>query len=565
MAPRASGGPFSIMFNMTNKEHLLQPDYTLNSPGFQGKVVIDFSNYIPDDDFVRLLDQIGDEMDYTELEATYSKLGRNPGVPPKVMFKTWVYAYSQCRYSSRDVAALCRRDLHAIWLLEGNLPPSHNTFARFRARHLVDGVMDGLFAQLIGLLNELDEVQFKNFFIDGSKFEAYANRYTFVWKKSILHHQGNLFEKIKAFLDDYNSHFRSSLFFSEGKAEECLEQSLKVLDAVVIEIKGIAFVHGKGKRKPPEQKLYEAASEHLSKLREYARWLALVGEGRSSLSKTDLDATFMRLKDDHMKNGQLKPAYNVQLAVESEYIVWAGLFQNANDLNTFVPFMESIRERFDSCMEDLAVTADAGYESEQNYRYLDGRGIVAYIKPANYEQMKTKKFKIQIGRRENMSYDVESDSYICASGNRLVLQGTRRSISKAGYESEVSTYRCENCRGCPLREKCMKSKNPEYNKQVEVSKKFTAYREASHENIISDKGIILRMNRSIQVEGAFGIIKEDAIFRRFFLRGLPKTTAEFFLLAFAFNSRKLHSRIQNKRTGLHLFCPEPEMGHQTVA
>ena len=535
---------------MISKEKLLQPDYTIFETGYQGKIEIDFTDHIPHDAEVRLINEIGDELDYTELEATYSKLGRKPSVPPKIMFKLWLYAYIMCHYSCRDIYKLCTRDIHAMWLLEGRTVPHYTTFANFRSGHLIDGVMENLFIQLLEILISMDEIDFKDAFIDGSKFEAYANRYTFVWKKSILHHLGNLHEKIKKFFPDFNTRYLTEIEFFPKTLETSLQRCIRILNAS-IEVKGIELVYGKGKRKTVEQRLLEKANEYLLKLREYHMWLELIGKGRSSLSKTDIDATFMRMKDDHMRNGQLKPGYNVQIAVQAEYILWTELFQNANDVNTAIPFIKRMPESFLERLE--RAIADAGYESEENYQFLEENGIEAFIKPSNYEQSKKRSFKKQIGRVENMDYDVESDSYICANGQKLTVKGISQKKSSTGYESEVTIYESASCKGCPLRSQCMKSKNEEHNKQIRVSKEFIRYREQSHANITSKEGILLRINRSIQVEGAFGVIKEDSIFRRFFLRGLEKTSTEFKLLSFAFNIKKLHNRIQDDRIGLQLF------------
>ena len=541
---------FGILFFMTTKEKILQQDYTIFESGYQGKIEIDFAAYIPHDAEVRLINQIGDELDYTELLTTYSHLGRKPSVPPKIMFKLWLYAYVMCHYSCRDIYKLCTRDIHAIWLLEGNVAPHYTTFANFRSTNLVDGVLENLFIQFVEILISIDEIDLKQAFFDGSKFEAYANRYTFVWKKSIQYHLGNLHEKIKKILPTFNARYSLDIEFYPKTIEDSLQRCRRILRAS-IEIKGIKLVYGKGRRKTVEQRLLETADEYYFKLKEYHMWLKLIGEGRSSLSKTDTGATFMRMKDDHMKNGQLKPAYNVQIAVQAEYIIWTELYQNANDVNTFIPFIKSMPESFQDRLEKAI--ADAGFESEENYQFLEEHGIEAFIKPSNYEQAKKRSFKKQIGRVDNMEYDDETDSYICANGQRLTMKTTSQKKSSTGYVSETTIYESASCKDCPLRSQCMKSKNEEYNKQIRVSREFVRYREQSHANITSNEGILLRINRSIQVEGAFGVIKEDSIFRRFFLRGMKKTSMEFMLLSFAFNIKKLHNRIQDDRIGLQLF------------
>ena len=198
-----------------------------------------------------------------------------------------------------------------------------------------------------------------------------------------------------------------------------------------------------------------------------------------------------------------------------------------------------------------SVTADAGYESEENYLYLENNNYEAYIKPQNYEKSKTKKFKKNIGNKENMTYLKDEDCYICANSQRLTVKSVTTKKSKSGYKSEITIYESESCEGCKYKSSCTKAKG---NKKITTSKKFAYLREKSLENIKTDKGILLRKNRSIQVEGAFGVIKQDYGFRRFLMRGTKNVITEFLLIAFGYNINKLHRKTLEKRNGqlLHL-------------
>jgi hypothetical protein len=196
-----------------------------------------------------------------------------------------------------------------------------------------------------------------------------------------------------------------------------------------------------------------------------------------------------------------------------------------------------------------SVTADGGYESEENYAYLAGNRQQAYIKPANYRRRKTRKFREDISRRENMGYDGMRDEYTCANGRKLRAAGTGTRVSRSGYESEVTVYASEGREGCPVRERCTASTK---DRQLEVSKKMLAFRAESEANIRSEEGILLRVNRSIQVEGAFGVTKEDSRFRRFFTRGRAGISCELFLVCFGYKVNKLHHKIQQGRCGSSL-------------
>lgn len=306
------------------------------------------------------------------------------------------------------------------------------------------------------------------------------------------------------------------------------------------------FVYGRGKRKSELQRDIEQLSELVTRKKKYEKYQATFS-GRNSFSKTDPDATFMHLKEDHMRNAQLKPAYNLQLAVEGEYITGFDISSERSDQLTLIPLIDKMDKNIGVKYQD--VTADAGYESEENYTYFENKKQACYIKPQNYERSKSRKFKNNMALRENMAYDAEKDEYTCQNDKKLQVVYTGKRKSKSGFESEVTYYECENCEGCPHKKNCTRSKG---NRKMQVSKKFIKQRKKSLENITSPEGILLRTNRSIQVEGAFGVIKENYKFRQFLLRGNRKVQAEIVLIIMAYNVNKLHHKICDNRTGRQL-------------
>ena len=271
---------------------------------------------------------------------------------------------------------------------------------------------------------------------------------------------------------------------------------------------------------------------------------------RNSYSKTDHDATFMRMKEDAMGNGQLKAGYNLQHGVDSEYITWLTIGPQPTDTITLVPFLKELEEYL--AFKYKKIVADAGYESEENYLFIEENDRLSFIKPANYEISKTKKYKNDIGRAENMAYDAETDSYTCKNGKKLTLAGTKKDTSKTGYVSEKTIYTCEDCKECIKGNNC-KTPLEERTKNLQVSKLFKEQRAADLERILTDEGCELRMNRSIQAEGSFGELKQDMGFRRFLCRGTQNVLAESILLAMAHNINKLHNKIQSEKIGRHLF------------
>jgi hypothetical protein len=314
-------------------------------------------------------------------------------------------------------------------------------------------------------------------------------------------------------------------------------------------------VHGIGRRKSSLQKSIEYLEESLDKLKGYNHKLYECGE-RNSYSKTDHDATFMRMKEDAMRNGQLKPAYNLQYGVDAEYVTWAAIGPQPTDTTTLIPFLKAMEGHLPFQYEKII--ADAGYESEENYFAIEGNGQIAYIKPQNYEKAKTRKYKKDIGRFENMDYDTAKDCYHCIHGRTLHVSGTKKSRTKTGYEVISTIYTCEDCSHCPDKAACIKghnSKTPleERTKKLWISKPFQQKRKEDEARIKSEEGILLRINRSIQSEGAFGNLKADLGFRRYLCRGSKNVLAESILLAMGCNINKLHHKIQNDRIGHHLF------------
>ena len=299
----------------------------------------------------------------------------------------------------------------------------------------------------------------------------------------------------------------------------------------------------------------EQLDQYLEKRKEYTKKLYTLGD-RNSYSKTDPDATFMRMKEDAMLNGQLKPAYNIQHGVDSEYITWIDISPHPTDTRTLIPFLKDMENHLGFRYSE--VVADAGYESEENYLFIEGNGQTAYIKPQNYEISKTRKYKKDISRRENMEYHADRDSYICRNGRELTVTNERRSKTASGYVSVKTYYRSPDCTGCPYKTECIKGNNcktpmEKRNKVLMVSKTMSQKRAEDLERITSEYGTMLRMNRSIQAEGSFADVKEDMNFRRYLYRGKANALAESILLAMGRNINKLHCKIQTGRTGSHLF------------
>lgn len=528
----------------------LQKDYTLNEEGYQLKLPLNIETIIPEDDSVRLLSQFVEAMDLTDLYSTYERIN---SVSPRTLLKIVLYSYMNGDYSSRSMELNCKRDINFMFLLEGAPAPDHATFARFRSIHFAP-CSKRILAEMSNTLFDLGEVSGETIFIDGTKIEASANKYTFVWKKAVTKNQAKLLIKLADFVAECEQLYDLKIVYGDTVKIKHVKKLRKKLYALK-QSENVVFVHGIGKRKTPLQKSIEALEEYLSKLKEYNQKIHICGE-RNSYSKTDHDATFMRMKEDAMGNGQLKPAYNLQHGVDSEYITWLTIGPQPTDTTTLIPFLKDAEKHLNFKYKNI--TDDAGYESEENYLFLEENGQLSYIKPANYEISKTRKYRNDIGKIENMEYDEALDIYTCRNGKKLTVDHIRHSKSKTGYVSEKTIYRCENCESCPYKKDCIKGNNcktllEERTKTLQVAKTFLKYRQEDLERILSDDGIIFRTNRSIQAEGSFGDLKQDMQFRRYLSKGTTNVLAESTLLAMARNINKLHNKIQKGKTGTHLF------------
>lgn len=517
---------------------------TLNELVFQVVMPLDVSIHIPEDATVRLLKEITERMDFSKLNQSYTRFPGRREATPKQLFEIIILGYMKGRYSLRDIEESCRYDICFRYLLADKRVPDHSRLGRFVRERLSGDVGEHLFYQLVHYLRERGEVTGKYLFVDGTKIEANANRYSFVWLKAVGKNAEKLEAKTLSLLNELTQTYPMELC-----GIETADGFLAGLERLAEET-GLVYVHGKGKRKTQLQKHIETLRSYVDKAAEYRKHRAIAGK-RNSYSKTDHDATFMRMKDDHMRNGQLKPGYNVQLGVESEYIVGLDISSERNDTATLLPLLERM-EHQGGLVHDAVIT-DAGYESEENHTRIEERGQLAYIKPQNYEKSKTRRFRKNAFLRENMPYDAEDDSYLCPGGKTLRHQYDTIRRSKTGFEQKISVYESEGCSECTLKPQCTRAKG---NRKIEVSKTFLLQRASALERITSEIGVVLRVNRSIQVEGTFGVLKEDWDFRRFLRRGSQNVMIELILYAFAFNVKKLHNKRSQNRLQSHLFVPE---------
>ena len=511
----------------TFKNTLSLTNYTLVNDTIQLRLNFNTEIYIQNDVKLRLVKNIIERMNLSELKKVYSSFGRKSTVNPVTMLEIIIFCYSEGIFSSREIEKSCKYDLRIRYLLDGSKAPDHSTINRFRKKILE--LTPDILNQMVQILIEENQIDLSSIYIDGTKIEAYANRYSFVWRGSIEKWQEKLIEKIKEELGLSKSLIPDQVLQAVTTIFKQLRKKCKQ--------KKIKFVYGKGKRKTREQRDYELLKDWKEKLESYKKHLEIMGDYRNSYSKTDHDATFMRMKEDHMKNGQLKPAYNIQLASASGFIIGENISHHPSDMYTLKPFLMTLLENYQGKLEKIV--ADAGYESEENYVYLAENKLTSYIKPSNYEKLKTRKYKKEQEFRESLKYDEKQDKYISQDGKEFIRCNDRYSKRKSGYITKTKIYRCFDW-----------NKEGQKTKGIYISETFQKYREESLKNIKSDQGIEERLNRSIQAEGAFSKIKSGLNYNRFHHRGKENIISEICLLSMGLNLNKLASKIESKNLGI---------------
>jgi hypothetical protein len=290
---------------------------------------------------------------------------------------------------------------------------------------------------------------------------------------------------------------------------------------------------GKSVSKDVKQKLNYARKHWPENLKKYEDQEQILGN-RNSFSKTDTDATFMRMKEDHMRNGQLKPGYNLQISTNNQFILSYSLHPNPTDTNTLKSHLEQFKGLYGRYPEIL--TADAGYGSEENYNTLDNNGIEAYVKYNYFEKDQNKRAVKSPFRLENMPYDAEADSYHCPGGQEIKKTGSRNRITENGYQQTYLIYQANNCDGCPMKQQCSKKGD---NSIFEINYQLNRYKAIANEMLNSEAGLYHRSKRPVDVEPVFANIKHNKGFKRFNLKGKEKVEVETGLIAIAHNLKKM--------------------------
>ena len=492
---------------------------------------------IPKDDPVRILKSVIESLDLSGFKKLYHERGRSP-YHPKMMLMVILYSYMNNVYSCRKIEKLLYRDIYYIWL-SGYQKPDFATINRFRNR--VKNEIGHIFTLLVLILVEKGFVTLEVEYLDGTKIESKANKYTFVWRKSVERNREKLLEKIRVLLQQINEQM------AQDKAADVdtLELTPQTLCEISKEFKEALGSAPEAKTKEEKaaqrgkNKMFKELERHGEKLAEYNSRLEQM-EGRNSISKTDPSATFMRMKEDAMCNGQTKPGYNLQISSENQFITDFALFPNPTDTLTFIPFLGSFPGRYGRFPK--RVVADSGYGSEENYRFMDEAGIEGFVKYNRFHLEHRPRYKPDTFHPDSLYYNEEGDYYICPMGQRMSRTGTLQTRTEGGYISQSACYRAIRCKGCPLRCLCYKAKANQ--RTIRVNHRLNAYKRKACELLTSEEGIKERGRRCIEPEAVFGQMKSTMAYRRFRHMGKDKVVMDFTFFAIAFNIKKLCSMMR---------------------
>lgn len=499
-------------------------------------LTIDPNEDIPQNDPVRVVDSMVESLELSEFKKLYKEKGRCP-YDPKMMLKIIIYAYMNNIYSCRKIEKAVQRDIHYIWLAAQE-HPDFVTINRFRNR--VKNEINNIFTQVVFLLADRGFISLDVEYIDGTKIESKANKYTFVWRKTIERNRTKLQEKIRVLLGQIDD------VIAQDKAakSEKVEFTPETLNSLIGDLKESLFNEPEPTDKAQKKSIREKKKQikelekHCDKLDEYDNRLEQIGD-RNSMSKTDPDATFMRMKEDAMNNGQTKPGYNLQISAENQFITDFALFPNPTDTLTLIPFFNSFLNRYGHL--PTTAVADSGYGSEENYRYMNEAGIDAYVKYNRFHIEHRPRYTPNPFHHDNFHYNAEEDYYVCPMGQHMTRIGTRHSTTASGYRTDSARYRAQNCNGCPLRCLCYKAKGD--CRIIEVNHRLNEYKRIARELLTSEEGIKHRGRRCIEPEAVFGQMKFNMAYRRFRHFGKDKVSMDFAFFAIAFNIKKMCSKI----------------------
>lgn len=507
----------------------------------QARFPMYISNLLSVDDPVIFFEEAMEGVGIEKYLKEYTYETGRPAYNRRNMLMTILYGFMESGYVSvRELEDRCKSNIRYMYLMNYERPTYH-TFSNF-INDEIEGEVGEIFVAIIEHIKSKEHIDLEHIYIDGTKIEANANKYTWVWKKGAEKSRYKLYSKITELFTEINEEISSIGYKIEIKSEYMPEYIHEIMGqyAKIVNINFNTFVEGKGHHKAKEQRIYERLKKYYEKLNEYVIKINTCGEERNSYSKTDKSATFMRLKQDYMRNDQLLPAYNIQIGVADEYIVVVDVQKYTNDMDCFVPLMEKFKQNYGYYPK--YPVADAGYGSYNNYIYCEEHGMEKFMKFTMYEkETKDKAYQEDPFRASNFKIDSEGNM-ICPNNKKMIFS-YRKHVPHNNYGRQEEIYTCENCNGCPYADKCKKTQK---NRTIRINKELTKFHKEVLSNLESVHGALLRMNRSIQAEGTFGIIKYDRSYKRIVRRSINSVLLEIFLVSIGHNLYKFFNKYKRQ-------------------
>lgn len=478
---------------------------------------------VPQTHPARIVSRVIDHLDISSIESKY-KGGGTSCYNPRMLIKVLVYSYMCNTFSGRKIERQLKENIIYMWL-SGYSTPDFRTLNLFRSQRL-NGDFESIFAQVVELIHREGLVTLDVQYIDGTKIESVANKYTFVWKGAVDTYDERLKTKVDAVLRQAEKVISSDEDQISTTTGMNADEFQRRVDNIVEKIEKVPS--------EMQKEIKKINKESLPKMKEYERHKEILQE-RGSYSKTDQDATFMRMKEDYMGNGQLKPGYNVQISTENQYITNYGIYQKPGDTTTLIDYLESFNRKYHR--QSNEIVADSGYGSEQNYDYMLDNKIIPYVK-YNYFHMDIRKERKRPSDAYKLTlpyYNNDEDYFVCSMGQHMTYIGNRSRKSETGHVGEYRKYMAQDCSKCPIKGVCTKAKG---NRIYEVNLNLMKQKKLVRELLTSERGLEHRSKRPIEPEAVFGQIKYNSGFKRFRLKSIPKVSVEFGLIALAHNLRK---------------------------
>ena len=522
---------------------------------------LDFT--IPNNHLARVIGWFVDSIPDNVLLDDTAKTGR-PAYHPAMMLKILLFAYLRKVFSGRKIELMLEENL-PMMVLAGHQKISYHTINNFRSSDHANELVKKSFLYFTNLLEAEGLInEGAIFIIDGTKIEADANRYTFVWRKAVEKFHEKLRGQAVELYDELiakevvKAMAQETAQTSQGLAELAQETEAeieKLNEEIEQEPKAIpGGSPRKIRRRDLKKLLHKLRKDCVPRMKKYEE-AEKIFAGRNSYSKTDHDATFMHMKEDHMKNGQLKPGYNIQAATTDQYVVDFALYPNPTDFKTLAPFLKQMTtlDKFDK------IVADAGYGSEYNYSMLEKEypDKKYYIPYTMYEKEKTRKYRSDPTKLANWFYDEKDDYYLDQNGVRFNFKYySQRKDRSTGQVRDFKVYEADEFQLTPELERLAKTKSGRQ-RQVRYNPNWQYLKEKAKEVLQSPEGRHIYSMRKYDVDPIFGHLKNVFGMRRTHLRGKKKVETDVGIAFMMMNLSKYWNRrwskdqssvCQNKKT-----------------